>query len=108
MGECFKCEHGRKAGHSDKVACNALSRWKHGYAPPIKAVQSCPCCGEIIREQVPFEEYFANLEFKNNEGVYEGWAYLGARPEGEKGGLMFNFCIILDKDNCCENFKERD
>lgn len=105
--ECINCDHARKAGKEGMVACNVLSRWKHGYAPSIKMVERCPHCGEILNEQISFDEYFSKLDFKNNDEVYEGWAYLGCRPHSEKSGMMSNFSIILTPNNCCENFKER-
>lgn len=105
--ECINCEHARLAGNHTVIACSVLSRWKHGYPPAIKAVEKCPHCGEILKEHTSFEDYFENLEFRKNNEVYEGWAYLAVRPEGKKEGLMSNFCVLLSKDNSCENYEER-
>ena len=105
--ECINCEYARKAGNKTVVACMVLSRWKHGYPPPIKIVEKCPHCGEILKEQISFDEYFSKMEFRYDEEVYEGWAYLGSRPEGKESGLMSNFSVLLSMHNSCENFKER-
>lgn len=102
--ECKNCKHAKMAGNKEYIACGLLSCIKHGLEP-IPEVSDKH--GNRIRPY-DFNDFFLNfVKFKDENEVYEGWAYLACKPESEPKGWLKNFCVITPKNNSC-NFWENN
>jgi len=103
---CIDCKYCRKALCKDKnkVACGYISGVRHGLFP----FPYIPDEDDYLPTKVRysnFEQFLDDIIFINGNTIYEGWANLRIKPHQETKGLITNYCIIVDSDNCCNYYE---